>query len=79
MSTIKHYEETKELENVQTDFDQIENLSLVGYELPTYEEKPEGSITHEEIQYAYGSYDDYTEIGLYRNSKGILERLYQAN
>ncbi|MDI3236173.1 hypothetical protein QK289_14255 [Exiguobacterium antarcticum] len=79
MTTIKHYEDTEEMENVQTDFEVMENLALTGYELPTYDEKPEGSITHEEIQYAYGSFDDYTQIGLYRNSKGILERLYKAN
>jgi len=78
MTTIRHYEDDEAIENVKTDFETIENLALTGYELPTYDEKPQGTITLEEILYSYGSVKEYEEIGLYRNSKGILEKLYRS-
>jgi len=77
---IRHYEEDESLENVKTDFDKLLNLQYEGMEVQIYvdTDKPDGSITHQEIQYVYGDLSDYKLIGLYRDSKGNLERLYLA-
>lgn len=75
---IRHYEEDEAIENVETDFNEIENIQFEGMEVRIFDErdKPEGSITFEAIQYVYGELEDYELIGLYRDSKGKLERLY---
>lgn len=77
---IRHYEEDETLEKVETDFDQLQNLQYEGLEKQIFDDadKPDGALTFEEIQYVYGDLNDYKWIGLYRDSKGKLERLYQA-